>query len=217
MREPKQYIEEKNGGLYIIGKRVSLASVVYQFRDGETPECIRSQFSVLTLEEVYGAITYALAHPDEVDAYLARLEAIWQENRPVEPTLSPGKAPVHTTAVVAERELGVENAIQFGAAVDEREGWLYVAGTRVSLASIAHQFREGFGAECIRSHFPSLTLQQVYGAIAYILANPAYVESYLARLDALWEEVMQTTPSVWDSRPSRSENADSVLRAQESR
>lgn len=98
MREPKQYIEEKNGGLYIIGKRVSLASVVHQFRDGELPECIRSHFPVLTLEEVYGAITYALAYPDEVEAELARLNALWEHVMQTVPSVWDSRPDQHDSA-----------------------------------------------------------------------------------------------------------------------
>ena len=65
---PREYIEQRNGGYYIAGTRVSLDSVVYSFRNGDSPETIRQNFQSLTLEEVYGAITFYLAHREEVDA-----------------------------------------------------------------------------------------------------------------------------------------------------
>lgn len=55
----KTYIEKREGGgLYIKDTRVSLDSVVYVFNRGESPESIVQSFSFLTLEQVYGAVTY---------------------------------------------------------------------------------------------------------------------------------------------------------------
>lgn len=64
------YIEQHDGVLMIAGTRVSLDSIVYAFLDGQSAEAIAQAFPVLTLEHVYGAITYYLAHRDEVDQYL---------------------------------------------------------------------------------------------------------------------------------------------------
>lgn len=68
------YVAERNGGYWVRGTRVSLDSVVHAFKRGTTPESIQRSFPVLTLEEVYGAITYYLAHARDVDAYLGRAE-----------------------------------------------------------------------------------------------------------------------------------------------
>lgn len=64
--------------------------------------------------------------------------------------------------------------------VEERVGSFYLVGSRVPLATIVREFREGESAESIRSHYPTLTLEQVYGAIAYYLANQDRVENDLA-------------------------------------
>jgi uncharacterized protein (DUF433 family) len=65
------YIEQRDGGYWIRGKRVSLDSVVYRFIEGLSPESIASEcFPTLSLEDVYGAITYYLAHRAEIDSYL---------------------------------------------------------------------------------------------------------------------------------------------------
>ena len=69
----KQYIEKRDNGYTIIGTRVSLDSVVLAFLDGLSPETIVAEcFPVLTLEQVYGAITFYLSHRDEIDVYLRR-------------------------------------------------------------------------------------------------------------------------------------------------
>ena len=71
----KTYVEQRDGGYWIIGTRVSLDSLVYAFRRGAAPDTIRRSFPVLTLEEVYGALTFYLAHEQEIDDYLRRSEA----------------------------------------------------------------------------------------------------------------------------------------------
>ena len=61
------YIEQRDGGYYVAGIRVSLDSLVYAFRSGESPETIQQQFPTLSLEQVYGAIAFYLGHQVEVD------------------------------------------------------------------------------------------------------------------------------------------------------
>jgi uncharacterized protein (DUF433 family) len=77
----KEYIELRDGGYYIAGKRISLDSVVHAFRRGAAPESILRSFPLLTLEEIYGAITYYLAHQQEVDAYLEQEESEFEKMR----------------------------------------------------------------------------------------------------------------------------------------
>ena len=77
----KEYIELRDGGYYITGKRISLDSVIYAFRRGAAPESILRSFPLLTLEEIYGAITYYLAHRQEVDAYLEQEEVEFEKLR----------------------------------------------------------------------------------------------------------------------------------------
>jgi uncharacterized protein (DUF433 family) len=64
------YIEQRDGGYMVAGTRVSLDSIVYAFLSGQSAEAIAQAFPVLSLEQVYGAITYYLAHRDDVDRYL---------------------------------------------------------------------------------------------------------------------------------------------------
>ena len=58
----KVYVEQRDGGYWITGTRVSLDSLVEAFNRGAAPETIRRSFPLLNLEEVYGAITFYLAH-----------------------------------------------------------------------------------------------------------------------------------------------------------
>ncbi len=66
----KEYVEKRNGGYYIAGSRVSLDSIVFGFLNGASPESIQHSFSALTLEQVYGGITFYLANRTEIDEYL---------------------------------------------------------------------------------------------------------------------------------------------------
>lgn len=71
----KDYGTQVDGAYRIAGTRVSLDSVVYAFLDGVPPESIVDSFPILTLEQVYGAIAYYLAHQAEIDVYLRQGEA----------------------------------------------------------------------------------------------------------------------------------------------
>jgi uncharacterized protein (DUF433 family) len=71
----KSYIEYRDEGYWVEGTRISLDSVVYAFRSGLSPEGIVQSFPLLTLEQVYGAITFYLANRAEIDIYLAAEEA----------------------------------------------------------------------------------------------------------------------------------------------
>ena len=66
----KEYVQERGGGYFIEGTRVSLESVVYAFLRGESPEGIAESFPALTLEQVFGALTFYLANRAALDQYL---------------------------------------------------------------------------------------------------------------------------------------------------
>jgi len=72
---PTVYVEQRDGAYRVAGTRVSLDSVVYGFLEGQTAETIAQNFPALTLEQVYGAIAYYLAHRSEIDAYLRQADA----------------------------------------------------------------------------------------------------------------------------------------------
>jgi uncharacterized protein (DUF433 family) len=76
-----EYVEQRDGSYWVTGTRVSLDSIVYAFWNGETAESIAQSFPVLRLEQVYGAITFYLAHRPEVDASLERGRAEFETLR----------------------------------------------------------------------------------------------------------------------------------------
>jgi uncharacterized protein (DUF433 family) len=68
--------------------------------------------------------------------------------------------------------------------VEYRDNVYRVAGTRVALDSIIRRFWEGDAPEAIVQSFPVLTLEQVYGAIAYNLRHQACIDTYLQQAEA---------------------------------
>ena len=77
----KEYVEERNGGLYVAGTRVSLDSIVQCFNDGMSPETILGEFDTLTLAQVYGAIAHYLDDQPAVDAYRLRQKQRFEQMR----------------------------------------------------------------------------------------------------------------------------------------
>jgi len=65
------YIEERNGGLYVEGSRISLDSVVIRFQEGASPERIVQSFPAMKLAQVYGAIAYYLENQQMINEYIA--------------------------------------------------------------------------------------------------------------------------------------------------
>ncbi len=63
--------------------------------------------------------------------------------------------------------------------IQDLDGALRIADTRVSLDSVVYSFREGLSPESIVEDFPALNLEQVCGAIAYYLRNQSEVDQYL--------------------------------------
>jgi uncharacterized protein (DUF433 family) len=64
----------EGGTIRLTGTRISLESVIYQYRQGSTAEQIQESFPSLKLADIYAAISYYLNHRAEVDDYLRQQE-----------------------------------------------------------------------------------------------------------------------------------------------
>jgi uncharacterized protein (DUF433 family) len=64
-----------------------------------------------------------------------------------------------------------------GEYVENRHGDYWIAGTRVSLDSLVHAYWQGHSPETIAQSFSTLTLEQVYGAMAYYLRHREDVDA----------------------------------------
>jgi uncharacterized protein (DUF433 family) len=90
-RVPKSYVQQREGGYYIAGSRVSIDSIVCAFLRGESAETIAESFPALTLEQVYGALAFYLAQRSRIDAYIeagkAEFDRLRSEARRTHPAL----------------------------------------------------------------------------------------------------------------------------------
>ena len=73
--DPAPLRTDADGTLRVGDTRVRLASIVFRHRQGDTPEQIQQSFPSVSLSDIYAVIAYYLRHQDDVDAYLAKIEA----------------------------------------------------------------------------------------------------------------------------------------------
>jgi len=93
--------------------------------------------------------------------------------------------------------------------IEERDGNYYVAGTRISLDSVVHAFRRGESPETICQNLELLRLEEVYGSVAYYLANQADIDAYLSRQNEKWAEGKRT------AEPLPAEIRERLIRARD--
>jgi uncharacterized protein (DUF433 family) len=94
---------DEQGTLRVGNTRAMLDSILAAWGQGHSPESIRSQFPALSLEEIYGAIAWSLAHDDEVLVYLKKQDEIWRLwQQRAESTSSPLRDRLRAAKVRAE-------------------------------------------------------------------------------------------------------------------
>ncbi|HLE68842.1 MAG TPA: DUF433 domain-containing protein [Vicinamibacteria bacterium] len=85
--------------------------------------------------------------------------------------------------------------------VEQVKGAYRIRGSRVSLDSIVYAFLSGQTAESIAQSFPTLDLEQVYGAIAFYLSRREEIDSYLSRtrrdFESKREQARQSDPTFY--------------------
>ena len=82
----QSYVENRDGGYYIAGTRISLDSIVHAFQDGESPKGILRSFPMAgPLVRIYGAITFYLENKEKVEEYLKAQEQRWDALRREQP------------------------------------------------------------------------------------------------------------------------------------
>jgi uncharacterized protein (DUF433 family) len=67
--------EDPPGVLRVGKSRVLLELVIHAFQRGETPEGIVQSYTTLSLPDVYAVVSYYLADPGPIDAYLIEHDA----------------------------------------------------------------------------------------------------------------------------------------------
>jgi uncharacterized protein (DUF433 family) len=62
---------DETGTIRVAKTRVTLETLIEQFRAGATVQDLTERFTVLTAADVHAVLAYYLRHKDEVDRYLA--------------------------------------------------------------------------------------------------------------------------------------------------
>src|SRR4051794_19288453 len=71
------------------------------------------------------------------------------------------------------------------------EGGWRISGSRVSLDSVVNAYREGQTPEAIVESFPTLSPEQVHGALAFYLRHRAEIDDHLKAQAAAWERLRE--------------------------
>jgi uncharacterized protein (DUF433 family) len=79
---PNEFVETRNGGLYIAGTRIGLDVFIYAYQRGKTPEALLEAYpSIGSLAKVNGAIAFIQQHPQLVESYLREQDLLWDKLR----------------------------------------------------------------------------------------------------------------------------------------
>ncbi|MBW4547850.1 MAG: DUF433 domain-containing protein [Symplocastrum torsivum CPER-KK1] len=84
------------------GHRIGIDNVLDYYLEGYSPEEIAANLPTLSLEQIYGTITYYLHNQADIDAYLLRL-ARWREQRYQESLVNPSPLAQRIIAKKQER------------------------------------------------------------------------------------------------------------------
>ncbi len=76
--------------------------------------------------------------------------------------------------------------------IKQRDQGYWIEETRISLDSVVYAFLNGESPESIAQNFPLLSLEQVYGAVAFYLANRELIDEYLKESEAEFEKWQQS-------------------------
>jgi uncharacterized protein (DUF433 family) len=85
--------------------------------------------------------------------------------------------------------------------VEHREGGYFIQDSRVSLDSVVYAFLRGESPEGIAESFPALGLEQIFGALAFFMANREIVDRYLSEgrveFETLRKRARQDHPALY--------------------
>lgn len=76
--------------------------------------------------------------------------------------------------------------------IEQRDRGYWIEGTRISLDSVVYAFLNGNSPESIAQDFPLLSLEQVYGAIAFYLGSRELVDAYLKEGEEEFEKLQKS-------------------------
>jgi uncharacterized protein (DUF433 family) len=91
----------------------------------------------------------------------------------------------------------VETAVSYVS--QTAEGSWRIADSRVSLDSVVLAYLEGQSPETIADEFPTLSLEQIHGALAFYLRHRKEIDGYLKSQVARWEQLRTESEAVHGS------------------
>jgi uncharacterized protein (DUF433 family) len=85
--------------------------------------------------------------------------------------------------------------------IEQRDGGYFIKDARVSLDSVVYAYLRGESPEGIAESFPALGLEQIFGALAFYVANREIVDDYLSEgrseFEMLRRQARQRNPSFY--------------------
>ena|ERR1019366_5038352 len=88
-----------------------------------------------------------------------------------------------------------------GEYVEQHNGGYVIKDARVSLDSVVYAFLRGESPEGIAESFPALSLEQIFGSLAFYMANREIVDRYLSQgqadFEALRRETQRNNPALY--------------------
>ena len=88
-----------------------------------------------------------------------------------------------------------EGPIMDGNFVERRDTGFYLAGSRVPIDRVVRGYRDGERPDAIRQRYPTLSLEQVNGAIAFYLDHKGEVERVMSERERVEDEFSKTHPA----------------------
>jgi hypothetical protein len=79
--------------------------------------------------------------------------------------------------------------------VELREEVLYITGSRLPLYLLVTEYENGASPEEIHFSFPTLTLEQIHGAIAFYLGNRHAIEDGSWQTRKAWQDFRTANPT----------------------
>jgi uncharacterized protein (DUF433 family) len=98
----RDYIERRGDTFYVVGSRVPLEVVVYQYQNGVPAESIARSFPTLSLEQIHGALAFYHANKAEAEREIDATVTKWEDFR----TRHPIPAELKTRLENAKQQLG---------------------------------------------------------------------------------------------------------------
>jgi uncharacterized protein (DUF433 family) len=124
-----------------------------------------------------------------LDDFMALMRRAYDRGSPLSPAVLDFLVGEHSMAVISDiGELIARNP-------EIRQGRPILAGTGVSVRSVAVRYKRGLTPEQIAASYGHLSLAQVYAALAYYHANREEIEADLADEDQLYDRLVSEQQS----------------------